>query len=139
MVIERRVGFSQTDAAGLIHFTTYFTFMEAAEAELFRRLGLPLIWEEDDRTFGFPRVECNCKFRRPVGFDAMVQIELKIDEIVANRISYTFTFRGERGKACATGTMVTAFACRQHSGKLESSSIPETTMTALLAWKNQAE
>ena len=32
MIIERRIAFSQTDAAGLIHFTTYFTLMEEAEA-----------------------------------------------------------------------------------------------------------
>jgi YbgC/YbaW family acyl-CoA thioester hydrolase len=136
LVVERRVGFSQTDAAGLIHFSTYFTFMETAEAELFRQLGIPLLWEEDALTYGFPRVDAQCKFRRPVAFDDLIRIEMRIEEIVSNRISYEFVFKGPKGKTCAEGTMVTAFACREKSGTLASAELPEKTLELLKAWKN---
>jgi YbgC/YbaW family acyl-CoA thioester hydrolase len=136
MTIERRVAFAQTDAAGLIHFSTYFAFMEAAEAELLRTLKLPLLWEEKGVTYGFPRVDCQCSFRRPVSFDDLIRIELKITEITANRIAYAFVFTGPNGKTCAEGTMVTAFARRDHSGRLESADLPEATISALEGWKN---
>ena len=136
--LDRRVEFSQTDAAGLIHFSTYFIFMEAAEAELFRALAIPLLWQDGDLTCGFPRVDCQCKFRRPLGFDDPVRIEMNIEAIVGNRIHYNFMFRGPDGKKCAEGKMVTACAARGPDGRLAAANIPEIAGKKLEAWKNQA-
>jgi len=138
LVLEKRVEFSDTDAAGLIHFTAYFRYMEAAEAALFRGLGLRLLWSEGERSFGFPRVDCQCKFRRPVTFEDPVRIELRITGIQENRIHYTFTFSGPGGTRCAAGSMVTAFVCRGADGRLQSVPLPETHRKGLLEWKNQA-
>ncbi|MEX0330001.1 MAG: acyl-CoA thioesterase [Puniceicoccaceae bacterium] len=137
LVIERRVPFSQTDASGLIHFTTYFTFMEAAEAELFRLLGIPLLQETDDCTRGFPRVDCQCQFKRPVGFDDLIHIKLYLDEVRENRIHYRFVFTGPNGRTCAEGSMVTAYAMRDASGRLQSANMPEETLSLLKTWKNR--
>ena len=136
--VTRRVEFSQTDAAGLIHFTTYFIFMEAAEAELFRQLGLPLLWREEGRSFGFPRVDCQCRFRRPVGFGDPVTISLDGLEMVAGRLQYTFQFRDPAGHRCGSGSMTTTLVERQEDGSLASRPLPEAHRKALAAWKNQA-
>jgi YbgC/YbaW family acyl-CoA thioester hydrolase len=138
LAIERRVEFSQTDAAGIIHFSSYFTFMEAAEAELFRRLGLSLLWQDGTGFYGFPRVDCQCKFRRPVRFDDLVTIQLEIDEIDSGRIHYRFLFLNEAGRRCAVGTMVTACARRGDDGGLEGVELPERIRSALEKWKNSA-
>ena len=37
--ITRRVEFSETDMAGIMHFSNYFRFMETAEHAFFRSLG----------------------------------------------------------------------------------------------------
>lgn len=37
---SRRVEFCDTDMAGIVHFANFFRYMEAAEHELFRNLGL---------------------------------------------------------------------------------------------------
>ena len=136
LTIERRVEFSQTDAAGIIHFSTYFSLMEAAEAELFRELGLPLLWQDKSGFYGFPRVDCQCKFRRPLKFDERVRIDLEIEEIDTSRIHYRFVFLNEKGRRCATGSMVTACARRTESGDLEGMDLPENLRLALLNWKN---
>jgi acyl-CoA thioester hydrolase len=138
--IEQRVAFSQTDAAGLIHFSTYFIFMEAAEATLFRELGLQLLQsgEGEVPTRGFPRVDCQCRFRRPVHFDEMVRIELSLEATDAGRIHYRFVFFNEAGKRCATGSMTTAAATRTKQGELSAASIPKDVQERLEAWKNQA-
>ncbi|MEX0326731.1 MAG: acyl-CoA thioesterase [Puniceicoccaceae bacterium] len=137
LVIERRVAFSQTDASGLIHFTTYFTMMEAAEAELFRLLDIPLLEESGGCTRGFPRVDCSCQFKRPVGFDDSIRIKLHLEELRENRLHYRFDFTGPNGRTCAEGSMVTAYAMRDASGRLQSATIPEETLSLLKTWKNQ--
>ena len=137
LTLERRVEFSQTDAAGIAHFSTFFTFMEAAEAELFRRLGFPLLWEENGRGFGFPRVNCQCKFRRPVRFDEPVKIELSIEDLDSRRIHFTFVFRDPSAQRCAYGSMITACAMTGAEGSISGTTIPAGLKIALEAWKNQ--
>jgi YbgC/YbaW family acyl-CoA thioester hydrolase len=137
LAIERRVAFSQTDAAGLIHFSTYFIFMEAAEADLFRELGLPLLVNEPGETRGFPRVDCQCRFRRPVHFDEVVRIELSIESLEAGRIHYRFVFFNAAGDRCASGSMSTASATRTAGGDLAGVPLPVEVRSKLEAWKNQ--
>ena len=138
LVIERRVAFSETDASGLIHFTTYFTFMEAAEAELFRQLGITLLQKADGLISGFPRVDCQCQFRRPVGFEDVLKIEMRIEKLEAMRIHYGFTFTGPKGKTCAVGTMVTAYVHGDDSLRLRAAPMPGEVLNLLKTWKNQA-
>ena len=57
MTCSRRVEFRDTDAAGIMHFSTYFTYMEEAEHELFRQLGTTVMQKVDDETtISWPRV-----------------------------------------------------------------------------------
>lgn len=137
MIIERRIAFSQTDAAGLIHFTTYFTLMEEAEAELFRILGISLLENKPGAISGFPRVDCQCKFRKPVRFDDLVRVELGITEIGVNRIHYEIRFYAPSGDLCAEGTMITAYVSGQPDGPLRASKLPDQISEALNFWKNQ--
>ena len=39
----RKVEFSDTDMAGLVHFSNYFRYMEIAERDFFQSLGVSLI------------------------------------------------------------------------------------------------
>jgi acyl-CoA thioester hydrolase len=39
--VRRRVEFSETDMAGIVHYSNFFRYMEAAEHEFFRSLGSP--------------------------------------------------------------------------------------------------
>ena len=135
LTIQRRIEFSQTDAAGLIHFTTYFTLMEAAEAGLFRQLGLSLIWQDESGFCGFPRVDCQCKFRRPLHFDSLVTIQLALNDMDSRRLYFSASFLDEAGQQCATGTMTTTCAKRGHDGSLEGLPLPEFVTKSLSKWK----
>ena len=136
LVIERRVAFSETDAAGLVHFTNYFKYMEAAEAELFRALGLPLMQSGDGLMAGFPRVDCRCRFKRPLAFDECVRIELTITDLIENRIHYSCTLFDARGQKCASGAMTTARVRRTPDGGLQSIPLDGTFRERLETWKN---
>lgn len=89
---QRRIEFSETDAAGLFHFSGYFRLMEFAEAAFFRSLGWPLLQHADGLSTGFPRIRCNARFRRPLRFEDLVEIVLDIESVESNRIHYRFEF-----------------------------------------------
>ena len=59
----RRVEFSDTDAAGIAHFTAFFRFMEQAEHELLRSVGLSVFMPVDGEEITWPRVSSKCDFR----------------------------------------------------------------------------
>ena len=40
--VRRRVEFSETDMAGIVHYSNFFRYMEAAEHAFFRSLGLSI-------------------------------------------------------------------------------------------------
>jgi YbgC/YbaW family acyl-CoA thioester hydrolase len=138
LVVKRRVEFSQTDAAGLIHFSTYFNYMESAEAELLRSLGTSIIWEDGEKMMGFPRVDCQCSFRSPLRFEDLVSIEISVSEITGKSIQYAFRFLDPQGQLCAEGSMVTACVRGEIGKHLSAVLIPESIRDAIATWKNQA-
>lgn len=133
----RRVDFCQTDAAGLMHFSSFCTYMEAAEAAVFRELGLRLIDSRNDSMTGFPRIEIQCKFRRPFHFDEEVWIEAGIEPITANRIHWNFRFFNAAGERAGRGLMVTAAVQRQPDGSLASIAMPDDILSGLENWRRQ--
>ena len=44
--ISRRVEFSETDLAGIMHFTNFYRWMEICEHEFLRSLGLSVDMED---------------------------------------------------------------------------------------------
>lgn len=93
---RRRIEFSETDAAGLFHFSGYFRLMEFAEAAFFRQLGWPLLDQREKATFGFPRINAQAKFLRPLMFEDEVDISLFINSLESSRIHYGFRFEKEK-------------------------------------------
>ena len=109
--ITRRVEFSETDLAGIMHFTNFYRWMEICEHEFLRSLGLSVDMEDENSRFGWPRVKTSCRFKRPLRFEEEVEVKLIITEIRDRSVSYAFQFwkeeNGERVKA-AVGEVVAA-------------------------------
>ena len=109
--IIRRVEFSETDLAGIMHFTNFYRWMEICEHEFLRSLGLSVDMEDENGRFGWPRVKTSCRFKRPLRFEEEVEVKLIITEIRDRSVSYAFQFwkeeNGERVKA-AVGEVVAA-------------------------------
>ncbi len=108
---RRRIEFSETDAAGLFHFSGYFRLMEFAEAAFFRQLGWPLLEQRQNNSFGFPRIHAQAKFIRPLIFEDEVCIQLNINSLESSRIHYGFRF--EKEKNCvARGEMSVVYVVK---------------------------
>lgn len=120
MIIERRVEWSDTDAAGHHHFSAVQRWAEAAEAELLRSLEL-------DSLFGhIPRVHFSADYLARLWFGELVRIELAIVKVGTSSLHYAFTVYGPTGVA-ATGRMSVA-----HLGSDGSTPWPDQVRNALV-------
>jgi len=89
-VYEKIVNFYETDAAGLVHFSNYFRYLEEAEAALLEKLGFELYSKKS--TVVWQRNDISCEFLGPIKFNDIVRILLHIKNIDQNLISYSFRF-----------------------------------------------
>ena len=67
-VTRRRVEFGDTDMAGIVHFSNFFRYMEAAETDFLHSRGLSVTWREGGTRFGLPRVSAACDYKSPARF-----------------------------------------------------------------------
>jgi 2-aminobenzoate-CoA ligase len=80
ITVERRVEWSDTDAAGQHHFTSVLRWAEQAEFVLQERLGIA------ELVAGHcPRVHLSVDFKRPVYAREVVEIDLAVREVGAAR------------------------------------------------------
>lgn len=126
----RRVEFRDTDAAGIMHFSVFFTAMESAECEFLRSLGLGVVMPDLAGQIAFPRVSARCDYQSPLRFEDEYQIEVTAARIGGTSVTYDFTFTfGQR--AIAVGQM-TSVCCRMSSdGTPTPIPIPESILQRL--------
>lgn len=120
---RRRVEFGDTDMAGIMHFSNFFRFMEAAECDFLRSLGLSVKMETAGESYGFPRVSATCDFLRPARFADEVEIAVSLARLGEKSVTYAFEFM-HGGEVLARG-QVTSVCCRvEAEGRLEAIPIP---------------
>src|SRR5262245_19141818 len=94
IVVQRRIEWIDTDAAGIYHWTTAFRLAEAAEAALHTELGIA------DFTFGAtPRVAVDAELRWPLRFNDLVDVELVVESVGRSSVRYRFAVTGAEGEA----------------------------------------
>ena len=123
----RRVEFSDTDLAGIMHYANFFRFMETAEHGFYRSLGFSVVMPETDPRLGWPRVHAECDFRKPLRFEDMVEIHLLVAKKGTKAITYQFRFRKlneEPVVEVARGIITIVCVAHVKDGKMSSVSIP---------------
>lgn len=119
----RRVEFRDTDAAGMMHFSMFFVYMEQAEHEMLRHLGLSVHCEDEQGPISFPRVAARCDYQLAVHFEDLLQIEVSVVRLGKKSVTYEFSFIHD-GRPIASG-QITTVCCRFESdGTPKSISIP---------------
>jgi YbgC/YbaW family acyl-CoA thioester hydrolase len=128
----RRIEFGDTDMAGIVHFSNFFRFMEAAETEFLRARGLSVTWRETERRFGFPRVSVSCDFVKPARFEDVLDIEVTLEKIGTKSVTYRFDF-SRKGEAIAVGRITSVFCQELPGHTFESLEIPDAVRAQLAA------
>lgn len=84
--LRRRVQFYETDAAGIVHFSWFYRYMEEAEHALWRSVGLSIA--APGASVGFPRVAAAFDFKQPLFFEDEFEVCLTVEEIATRSIRY---------------------------------------------------
>jgi acyl-CoA thioester hydrolase len=119
--VKRRVQFSETDIAGIVHFSNFFRYFEDAEHALWREAGLSIHPEKSP--IGWPRVAASCEYHRPLKFEQEFEISVRISDMTKRTITYAgeITRNGER---VATGSWKIACVSKLPDGGMKSADIP---------------
>jgi acyl-CoA thioester hydrolase len=124
-----RVEFSDTDMAGIMHFASFFRFMEATEHAFFRSLGLSIHTVLPDRTVGWPRVHVSCDYKEPLRFEDEFEVQLRVREKRSKSLSYDFIFRKlgpEPPREVAHGVITAVCVAKdEQTGRMKAVPIPE--------------
>jgi acyl-CoA thioester hydrolase len=120
-----RVEFADTDMAGIVHFASFFRYMEATEHAFFRSLGLSIHTRIDGSSIGWPRVRAVCEYSSPLRFEDEVEIHLRVREKKSKSLTYDFAFRKRDGEAIARGSLtVVCVAMDAQTGTMKAVPIP---------------
>jgi len=87
-----RVRYPEVDRMGVAHHTHYFVWFELGRTELLRELGCTYGEMEAQGVF-MPVVEASCRYRSPVRYDEVLEIETELEEISASRVAFRYRLR----------------------------------------------
>ena len=133
---KRRVQFSETDLAGIVHFANMFRYVEEAEHALWREVGISIVQRGSD--IGWPRLNAALEFRNPLRFEEEFEVWVRIAELKTRTIEYEFTL--VRGKSViAVGTMTSICVRRQADGTMRAAEIPAAVADKLEPYAAEPE
>ena len=107
---RRRIEFSDTDMAGIVHFARFFIFMETAEHEFLNALGTSVATHEDGHRIGWPRVAASCDYLAPARFGDVLDLHVKVARKGRTSITWEHEISRE-GKPICRGR-ITSVCCR---------------------------
>jgi YbgC/YbaW family acyl-CoA thioester hydrolase len=118
--LTRRVDFHETDLAGIVHFSNFFRYMEAAEHAFFRSVGLSIHETvpaaPGEALLGWPRVHAECDYKRPLKFEDEFEMHFKVLGVKNKSIVYEIVFR-KGTEEIARGKVVAACVTKTADGK----------------------
>ncbi|MCB9881340.1 MAG: acyl-CoA thioesterase [Planctomycetes bacterium] len=120
---ERRVEFAETDMAGILHFANYFRYMEECEHAFFRSLGLSIHAATEDGFRGFARGECSCRYERPLRYEDVALLHLRVTEKRTKSLHYEITFE-HCGHIVARGKVTAIHVGASEGGTIRAIPLP---------------
>jgi acyl-CoA thioester hydrolase len=126
LTLRRRVQFYETDAAGIVHFSTFFRYMEEAEHALWRANGMSIFPAAP--THGWPRVAASFDYKKPLRFEDEFEIHLRVEHISTRSLRYACRIEC-RGELVAEGGMTIVCVIRDARDTMRAAPIPEYIVT----------
>ena len=92
-LVSNRVQFRDTDAAGIMHFSAFITYMEQAEHAFLRSLDMSVMkFRIDQMEISWPRVSVQCDYVAPLRFEQEFTVSLTIEKLGRKSVRYGFQF-----------------------------------------------
>jgi YbgC/YbaW family acyl-CoA thioester hydrolase len=126
--LTRRVQFHETDAAGLVHFSCFFRYLEEAEHALWRAAGLSIHPPGSD--IGWPRLATSFEFHQSLRFEEEFEVCIRVVEMGKHTIRYTCHLT--RGDArIATGSLTIICVSKRDNEPMKAVPIPAAVAARL--------
>jgi acyl-CoA thioester hydrolase len=119
--LKRRVQFYETDAAGIVHFSWFFRYMEEAEHALWREAGLSIA--PPGAEIGWPRVAASFDFHRALRFEDEFEVWIRVEGLTRRTIQYACLLHQGDTKI-ATGKLVIACVRKRPNEPMAAIDIP---------------
>ena len=124
------VNFSETDMAGIVHFSNFFKYMEETEHAFLLSLDYSVYDNQEDGTvISWPRLNVECEYFQPLYFEDQFEIELKVQKRTNKTLTYEFTFEkndaGETKKIATGKATVVCALIDKNTHQMKSIEIPE--------------
>ena len=123
-----RVQFSDTDMAGIVHFSNFFRYMERVEHAFFRSLGFSIVDKpvEGEERVGWPRVHASCDYMAPLRVEEEFECELLVEEVRSKVIRHFIRFWKLDGTLAAEGRITAACVRKDKAtGQMKAVVIPQ--------------
>jgi acyl-CoA thioester hydrolase len=129
-IYNRRVEFAETDAAGMVHFSVFFRYMEEAEHAVWRSAGLDIFEKHEEQSW--PRIAANFDFKAPLTFQDEFEVQTEIASVTRSTIRWAHVVaRG--GVTIGTGTVTAVYVAKNRDGSMKSAEIPAGIIAKLQA------
>lgn len=102
-----RVRWSDTDAGGVVHYASVLRYFEAAEWELFRKVGLKPL-DPRGNTYRFPRVAIAVTYVSALYADDLIAVHIRPRRIGNTSIEFEFEIIRE-DTLCVRGSLTAVF------------------------------
>jgi 4-hydroxybenzoyl-CoA thioesterase/acyl-CoA thioester hydrolase len=133
---RRRVEFRDTDAAGIVHFSAFFFWMESVEHELLRSVGVAVVDRGADGVdASWPRVSASCDYLAAVRFGDELEVSVSVEAVGRTSVTYAFAFAHD-GLSVARGRVVAVRCLIRPNAKPEAVAIPADIVRRLDAHRS---
>ena len=103
-----RVYYRDVDQMGIVYYTRYLEYFEAARTELLRSIGLDVLAIEQMGYF-LPVISCHIDYKKPAKFDDKLSIITKIDELPKSSMKIDYEVFNSEKNLLVTGYTVHSF------------------------------
>jgi acyl-CoA thioester hydrolase len=124
------VEFAETDAAGMVHFSMFFRYMEESEHALWRAAGLN-IWASGEN-LSWPRISASFDYKKPLRFQDEFEVLSVIAATTRRTIQWNHTLKRADG-VVGTGSITTVCVTKNTDGTISATEIPPAILTQLRA------
>lgn len=111
--IEIRVRYAECDGMGFLHHARYWMYFEEARTELLRSGGIRYR-DLEARGVYFVVYKLACKYLRPIHYDDLVVVHLKVERSTRTRVEHSYEIRRGGEKMCEASSTL---ACVGRDGR----------------------
>ena len=105
---KTHVYYRDVDQMGIVYYTRYLEYFEAARTELLRSIGLDVTKIEQMGYF-LPVISCHCDYKKSAKFDDELNIITRINELPRSSMKIEYEVFNSGKKLLVTGHTVHSF------------------------------